>query len=903
MSHESNPRNDAWRARLAAALPSISDHTVIEELAQHARAMYDTARADGADHDAAETRVARQIAAWQADAASLQRRSRRADAVQPPPSSSSFLASVRQDVFYAARLAWRQPRFALLVVLTMALGIGSTTTLFSVTYGVLMKPLPWAEADRIIEIKETRGGNAPRFGSVSNAAYLAWQDDAATLEAIAAWSARTQTVTVNGEPERIRVISGTPSLFRVLGVQPLAGAVFTAENDTAPVALVAESFWRQRFAADPNVVGRALKIEGEAFTVIGVIADAQGFPDRTTRVWVPFRVPQPRNNLLSMFECVARLAPGTTAAQAAAEGTGRGRFAADTGMTTLAIFGGSGPVQVSARPLRDALTADTRRPLLVLLTAVVMLLAIATTNIAGLQFARGMSRQREFAIRAALGASGARVTRQLIVENLLLGGIGGAAGLGFAIWLHQSAATILPADFPRVRELAVDWPVIGFAIAVTVVASMACGLLPARRAGRINLVSGLAEDGVSPVGASWRSAAARTRLVIIGVQVAAACVLLVGAALLGRSFMALLHADRGYDAAEVLTSAVPMGPSYSPQRRIEILEAVAGRIGAIPGVRGVAFTSEAPLTPGGSTSSLTLPGHDGAAVRIQASPRLVSPAYFSTLGLRILSGRTLEESDTAASRRVVVVNETFAKRYEDLSPGTPALGAPVPMAIWGPQTGDAEIVGIVEDVRYVGASVTSLPEIYFSYRQVPFGMRSPVGTLLVRSDGDPGLVATTLRGALRETDPALVATPVATLEDRLLMTSLARPRLYAVLLGAFAVVAVLVTGVGLFGVLSFVVTQRTRELGVRAALGARRTQLVVLVLRQGLGVTLAGVVAGLLGAAWLARFLATLLYGVTTHDPLTYVAVPIVLIVVAALACLAPSLRAARLDPLRALRS
>ena len=807
----------------------------------------------------------------------------------------------RMDIRYAARVLLRQPRFTLLAIATMALGIAATTVLFSVTYGVLMKPLPWPDADRIVVLKETRGGKAPRFGSVSNAAYLAWREQASTVEAIAAWSARTQTVTGDGEPERIRVTSGTPSLFRVLGITPLVGAVLTEKDETLPVVVIAETFWRRRFNSDPNIVGRVLHLEGDPYTIVGVVADAQGFPDRQTRAWLPFKVAQPRNNMLAMFEVVAKLAPTATAAHASAEGTARGRFAAKTGMTTTAIFGGDGPVELSARSLRDFLTADTRQPLIVLLVAVLLLLTIATTNVASLQFARGMSRRREFAIRAALGASSGRVVGQLVVESVLLGVAGGAVGIALAFGLHRGAASILPADFPRVQDLAIEWPVVLFAAGLSLLASLAFGVLPALRVRRMNLVEGLSEDGVSPMGASWRSAIARSRLLIIGAQVAAACVLLVGASLLGRSFVALLNADRGYDAAEVLTAAVPMGPAFSPQRRTEILATVIERVAATPGVRAAAFTSEAPLTPGGSTSSFTLPSRDAAAgtITVQASPRLVSPAYFDALGLRLIAGRTLEDSDTAASQPVAVVNETFAKRYLQ----NDALGAMIPMGVWGVQSSHATIVGVVEDVRYIGAATTSLPEMYFSYRQLPFGMGSPTGTLLVRTGGDPSLVASTVRTAVRDADPVLIATPVMTLEDRLLATSLARPRLYAVLLVSFAVIAVLVTGVGLFGVLSYTVAQRTRELGVRAALGARRLDLVLLVLRQGLGVTLGGIAAGLVASVWLTRSLSTLLYGVTLWDGVTYTLVPCVLVLVATVACLAPARRAAKLDPLRALRS
>jgi predicted permease len=490
-----------------------------------------------------------------------------------------------------------------------------------------------------------------------------------------------------------------------------------------------------------------------------------------------------------------------------------------------------------------------------------------------------------------------------VMESLILGALGGAAGFALAWILQRSLPSILPADFPRGTDLGVDTTVVVFAMAVTVLASVTFGLAPAFRVHRLNLVASLTEDGVSPVGVSGRSAVARTRLFIIAGQVAIACVLLVGASLLGRSFVSLLHADRGYDAARVLLTPVPMSaPSDTPQRRIGVMEAVVERLARHPGVQHVAFTSEAPLTPGGSTSSFSLPSRDnaGAMVPVQASPRLVSPGYFSALGLRVITGRVLADTDTATSQPVVVVNETFARRYLSEQP----LTASVPMGVWGGnQEGSAAIVGVVEDVRYIGAAVTTLPEMYFSYRQLKVGFRSTIATLLVRFDGDPGGLGIAVRQAVREVDPTVVPGTVMTLEDRLLATSLARPRLYAVLLGAFALVAVLVTGVGLFGVLSFTVAQRTRELGVRAALGARRIDLVALVLRQGLGVALAGVIAGLIGAAWLARFVSALLYGVTASDAVTYVTVPIVLLVVAAIACIAPALRAARLDPLRALRS
>jgi len=896
------------RNRLNQALTTASgpaDEDVVGELAQHARALYEQALAEGCSPEQADDRVAAQIDRWRTEAAELRHRPRRAPVPAPPSASSSGITSLTQDVRYAVRVLRRQPGFALLVILTMALGIGATTTLFTVTHGVLMKPLPWPDADRLVALKETRGGHAPRFGSFSNTAYLAWREEASTIETIGAWAPQTLTLTGVGDPERIRVTAVSPSMFRVLGIRPLAGALFGDADDRAAVIVLSESLWRRRFGGDSTVIGRMVYFDGEPRTVIGVVSDEVAYPDPQSRGWIPFQVVPPDGNRLSMFEAVAKLRPGATAEQAASEGSARGRFAANTGMTTMAIFGGDGAIDVSVRPLSHAMTSDVRRPLIVLLGAVGLLLIIATTNVASLQLARATARRRELAIRAALGASGARAVRQLLVESLLLGMTGGAAGFGLAWLLLRGAPAILPADFPRIHDLAVDTNVAAFSIVTSVLASMTFGVVPAFQMRRMNVVASLAEDGVSPAGLSGRSRIARHRLLIVGGQVAIATILLVGASLLGRSFVELLRADRGYDPSLVLSAPVPMvGPGFTPQRRMAVLRDIVHRLGTMPGVRDAAFTSEAPWMPGGSTSSFTLPSRTASrsTTPVQASPRQVSPDYFATLGLRLVAGRFLQDSDTDTSQPVVVVNETFARRYLGDAP----LEATIPMGVWGPaEDGFAAVVGVVEDVRYVRASVTSLPEMYFSYRQLNVGLRSTIATLLIRGDGDadPSPLAGLVRTAIREVDSSLVPAAIMTVQDRLLSTTLARPRLYAVLLASFAAAALLVTAVGLFGVLSYTVAQRTRELGVRAALGARRRDLLVLVLRQGMGVVLAGAVAGLFASAWTTRFLETLLYGVSARDWLTYAIVPAVVLGVAAIACLAPARRAARLDPLRALRS
>ena len=807
------------------------------------------------------------------------------------------------DLKYAARLLRRQPRHALLTIATMALAIGATTTLFSVTYGVLLKPLRWPNADRIVVLKETRGGSAPRFGEFTSAAYLAWRDHASTISDIAAWSARIATMTGAGEPERVRITAATASLFQVLGTRPLIGSLFDRTQETLPVIVLSERLWRQRFSGDTGVLGKLVQLDGRAYTVVGVLPDDFAYPDSQSRAVVPQSIAPIVGNSLTLFNAVALLAPGGTPAQAAAEGTARGRFAADTGLTTTAIFGNNGPLEVTAQPIRDAITADVRQPLMLLLAAVALLLAAATANVANLQLARATTRGREIAIRTALGASPARVTRQLLMEGVLLGGLGGLVGLGLAWALSRSLPALLPAGFPRLDDLDIDLTVAGFAFAISIVASIVFGIVPAWRV-RLLSVGALADDGGAAVGASGRTGLARARLPIMAAQIAIACVLLIGAALLGRSFFALLGADRGFDPWNVLSARLSMpSPLFdSAERRFAVVDQVLGRVAALPGMRHAAITSELPLTPGGSTSAFTMrsPHADGGTVRAQASPRIVSAGYFNAIGMRLVAGRSFLDSDTETSEPVVVVNETFARRYLGDAP----LGMRVPMAGYGrPDRPPVEctVVGVVADVRYVTAAQTSLPELYYVYRQMGGRLPVQIVTLLARTDGDSVAAARAVRSAIREIDERLAVESVARL-DEWLVTTLARPRLYAVLLGTFAAFSLMTAAVGLFGVLSYSVSQRSREFAVRTALGARRADILGLVLRQGLAVAAAGLAIGMLASAWLTKFVSAQLFGVTPHDAVTFATVPLVLVVVAAIASAMPAWRAASADPLKMLR-
>jgi predicted permease len=868
------------------------DDDVVEELAQHARAMYARARAEGELRDEALRRVDVQIALWREDASLMTRRTRRAPAVAAPPDSgASWGAGLWHDLRYAARLLRRQRGFALLVILTMGLGIGATTTLFSVTYGVLLKPLPWDGYDRLVRLEETRGGNRPRFHSFSDVAYLAWRERPTTIEAIGAWHSRTLTLTGDGAAERLPGIGASADVFAVLRIRPLAGRLFAEQDETEPVVLLSEGFWTERFGRDPDMVGKVIQLDGVPHTVMGVLPDGAGFPNRDVRAWVPFRVDPPGDGSLTMLEAVARLRPGVTPGQAADEATAR--LAAVPGgagraMVTRAIFGDDGPGRVTATPLREALAGDVRGPLLMLLGAVALLFITATANVTGLQLARATTRRREIALRSALGAGQARVTRQLLVENLLLGLCGGAAGLALAFAAHRVLPSLLPADFPRLPDLTLGGPVLAFAAGVSLLGGLALGLAPARAARRLNLLESLAEDGAAPVGSRWRSRPARVRLTMMAGQVAIACVLLIGASLLGRSFLALVGADRGFDPSGTLTARLQMpGFAFPPERRAEILETVLERLGAIGGVTAASY-SDGPVIGTFGGAAMTIDGR-----QIQASTRTVLPGYFAAMGIRFVGGRDFSREDVASTRPVFIVNRTFAREYLGPEP----IGQRVRSGYFE-HAEHVEIIGIVEDVLHEGVTQPAGPQLYF-YRAAARVSAAP--TLIVRTEGDPLALVPTLRAIVREQDATLVLDSVMTLEDRV-VTTVARPRLYAALIAAFAGFALVIAAVGLLGVLSYTVAQRARELAVRSALGARPAQLVGLVLRQGLVIAAAGIVLGLVAASALVQLIATMLHGVTTRDPVTYVGVPVILLVVALVACAVPAVRAARVDPLGVLK-
>jgi len=906
-----------WPARIRAALAAqqqTPDADVIEELSHHAASTYEAARADGCDVPEATRRVDALIAAWCADAARLRRRPMRQPMPPPPPVDGAAWAGLMQDVKYGLRLLRRQPGFTFVAVLTMALGIGATTTLFGVVYGVLLKPLPWPDPDRIVRISESRGTDGPRLrGIITNGTYNAWQESKSTIEALGGYVTSSAPASIDaGDAFTLAHAKVTPSVFTVLEAAPVRGRLFVdddamsgASDQPRNVVILSYGLWQERFGGADEALGRTMQIDGKSFTVVGVMPRGFAFPDRVTRAWTPFTVAsvlaEGGVHRIMIFQAMARLRAGVSAARAAAEATARARSAPDPGLAAVAMFGGHGQPQISVTPALDAMVGSVKDAILILFGAVVLLLATATANVASLQLARATTRRREMAIRSALGAGTARVTRQLLVESLLLGAGGGMAGVALAVAVYRVLPAALPADFPRSADIGVNGWVLAFATALATVTSVAFGMLPVLQARRVNMSEALAEDGQAPVGGGGRSRVARTRTVIMAGQLAVSCVLLVGAALLGRSFLALLNADRGYDPRNLLTARLPLPADYSLGRRNELLDAIVGRMRAMPNVSAVGFGNALPfVTTGGFRGFRMRPPIDPAnEVDVHAITRVVSPGYFQALSLRVIAGRALSDADTMTSQESVVVNRSFAARYLGAHP----VGLQVPNL--GMCRGDDdrwEVVGVVEDMKQNGVADPPEAEIFMPYGQVgcPAAVSTPV--IVVRTVDDPLGYAAVLRGVLREQAPSLALDSVMTMEERV-MSSLERPRFYAVLLGGFAGFAVLIAGVGLFGVLSYSVAQRSREIGVRTALGARPGDIARLVVRQAFMMTAAGLAAGLWAAFALVQYLSTFLYGVTTHDAASFVIVPLVLAVVAAIACLVPARRAARMDPLKALRT
>ncbi len=843
-----------------------------------------------------------------------------------------------RDLRHAVRQLARQRAFTLTAVATLALGIGANTAMFGIVYGILLRPLPYPDAGAIVRIGESFGGRG-QGAFLSNRSMALLEDDAESFEHVAAYRAAAVDWAGPDGAVTLRGARVSPSLFPLLRAAPHMGRLFTEEEGRAGadrVVLLSHGAWINRFGADPDIVGAAVDLGGDPYTVVGVLAEGFYFPNPDGEFWMPFVVPpftppvlEPSGRFTASvvaFSALGRLRPGVSPERAATE-AGAILRRDDDGFFAMRGAAPNPPaaiapaVEARVVPLLEQMVGAYRPALLALTGATVLVLLIACSNVAGLMLARGVTRQRALAVSAALGAGRGRLVRQLLTESVVLGLLGGGLGLAASAAVLRAVPALVPGNVARLDQVGVDGVALAFNLGLSVAVGLLFGAAPALQWSRVHLVRALNEGGGQAAGGFRLLRSNRIRAALATGQVALALVLLVGAGLLLRSFAGLVTADRGYDAANVIT-AVTRNPDFRPRRAgmtpAETAEAQAAnrrfqdalveavtRLERLPDVEAVGVTSRVPLAVTDAAqvrSQFRVAGRPvaGNAADIpQASVQVVSPGYLEAMRLRLRDGRLLTRLDRADSPPVVVLNETLARQ---LFGAGPALGGRV---LFGRAAGPAEVVGVVGDVQYRGLVIEeSRADAFIPLDQAEAaGM---VGSLVlpmiaVRTAGDPLAVVPFLAEAATEAHPRAALGGVMTMADRL-SAAVAQPRFYAVFAGSFAALALFLAAFGVYGLLSYTVSQRRREIGVRMALGARRRDILALVVRQGGGLVAAGAAVGLLAAAASARVLERFLFGIATSDGLTFAAAPLVLVAAGFFACWLPGRRATRIDPMQALR-
>jgi putative ABC transport system permease protein len=806
--------------------------------------------------------------------------------------------SMLQDLRHAGRMMGRSPGFTAAALLTLALAIGANTAVFSVVYGVLLRPLPYRDAGRIVRLSEEHPGGTSiiRNAMLSNVTFAAWRTNPQTIEGLSAYTSEAYVVTSLDEPSRVVGANVQPSLFQLLGVTPAAGRFFRDEDaikGADGVVVLSHSMWRRRFGGDPAAIGKTMDLNGRSYEIVGVAPAWFYFPDREAQLWTPYSIPPVDPRGMSVLYALARLKPGASEAQAAAEGTAVARgtkrpFAAEL------LFGKGAPVEVRARVLADQMTARIRPAMLVLMASVGLVLLIACANVANLLLARGVSRGRELAVRAALGAGRGRLVRQLLTESAALGLAGGALGVLLAWAITRAVPAWAPDGFPRLEDIQLDFRVLGFAVVVSLVAGALAGVLPALRAGRTNLIPALRADDARSVGAGER-----VRAVLLALEAALSVVLLIGAALLVRSFVTLINVNPGYDATNVLNARVYLtGAASKPERAVQIVDSLVERLNASAGVVAAGAGSMAPLNQSTAIAGFSFRASAGAEeVKARAISYAVTPGYAEALRLRLIEGRMLQPSDATSGIQAMVVNEAFVQAY--MTDGKPVAGRRYQGLMAEPEV-TTEIVGVVNNVLKDGLDRQPQPEMYFAHSKHRRITREI--NLVIRTASDPAAFTPTLRSAVRDIEPTAALDEVGTLASRV-SESVGQPRFATAVLAMFATLALVLAATGLYGVLSYSVSQRRREIGIRSALGATRGNLIGLVVRQGLIVTVVGLVLGMLASVLATRLMQPLLFGITPLDVPSFAVMPAILLMVAMAACVVPARRAAATDPAETLRS
>ncbi|HSO75690.1 MAG TPA: ABC transporter permease [Blastocatellia bacterium] len=895
-------KNEIRERLTGLALEPTREAEIVEELSQHLDDRYAELRSGGASKAEASRIALADLSDSKLLARELQRVERQmsGDNIVLGSGRKSMIGDLQQDLRYGSRMLRKNPGFTLVAVMTLALGIGANTAIFSVVSGVLLRPLPYSDPGRLVQFWETNPLKGWTQATVAPANLFDWQEQNQSFEDIAAYMGSdtkdagmsNHFLTGEGEPERVRGLHVTGNLFSVLGVSAARGRTFTPEETLAGnhrVTVLSHDLWQRRFGGDPSILDQTISINGANRTVIGVMPEGFYFPSKQIELWVPMgwehaqiaRLRRPH-----FLRAIGRLKPGVSIEQARGD------------MTSIAtVLEGQYPdtntqMGVGLGPLQEWIVGDSRPALLVFLAAVGLVLLIACANVSSLLLARAEARRKEIAIRVALGAGRWRIIRQLLSESLLLALLGGTIGIFLAVWARKLLLVLGARHIPRIHEISLDAAALGFTLAITLIAAVLAGLLPAWQVSRQELTGAL-KDGQKGAGGSQRSG---LRSLLVVSEIALSFMLVIGAGLLIKSFIRLMQVDPGIDPDNVLTLRVDLPGSKYPEdhQKAAFYEEIERRISGLPGVESVGATTCLPLEGYRWTGDATVEGRPVDDYLRELRHKTVTAGYFRTLKIPLLSGREYDGRDTTTSPKVAVVNEAFARWA---FPNEDSIGRRVKFSKPTIDSPWFEIIGVVRGEKQDGLDKDIKPEVYEAQSQ---NVESQL-VMVVRTNGNPMNLAGAVREEIRAVDRDLPPYDIKPMNE-VLSASFARQRFTVTLLGVFALLALGLAAIGIYGVVAYSVTQRTYEIGLRRALGAQSGDVLKLVGRQLARLAVTGIGLGLAASIALTRLIASLLFDVSATDPATFAAVALLLGGVALLAASIPARRAVKVDPMVALR-